>query len=93
VLHAVRKNWYAVIPHPQLAQGEVSIEFAISKEGRVAGLRLVGSSGDAVLDRAALAGITASDPFVALPKEYDGSNLALRLHFYYNPNRTPTTDK
>jgi len=89
VLHDVRQNWYAVIPEaampPILKKGKVSIEFAITKDGRVAGLRLVGSSGDPSLDRAAWAGITTSDPFPALPREFGGPYLALRFHFYYNP--------
>ena len=46
---------------------------------------LVGGSGDVSLDRAAWGGITASDPFSPLPKEFHGPYLALRFHFYYNP--------
>jgi TonB family protein len=91
VLHDVRENWYQLIPEvaraPLMKRGKVSIEFAITKNGQVAGMRLVGPSGDISLDRAAWGGITASNPFPPLPAEFRGSYLALRFHFFYNPDR------
>ena len=91
VLQVVRLNWYALIPEvarpPLMKKGRVSIEFAIMKDGRVAGMRLIGPSGDISLDRAAWGGITASDPFQPLPAEFKGSYLALRFHFFYNPDK------
>ena len=92
VLHDVRENWYRIIPEsaraPLMKKGKVSIEFAILKDGQVAGLQIVGSSGDVALDRAAYGGITASKPFPPLPSEFGGQYLALRFHFYYNPERS-----
>jgi len=92
VLHDVRENWYRIIPEsaraPLMKKGKVSIEFAILKDGQVAGLQIVGSSGDIALDRAAYGGITASKPFPPLPTEFGGQYLALRFHFYYNPERS-----
>jgi TonB family protein len=89
VLHDVRENWYRFIPDsaqaPQMKKGKVSIEFAILKNGQVAGLQIVGTSGDVALDRAAYGGITASKPFPPLPTEFGGKYLALRFHFSYNP--------
>lgn len=91
VLNDVRRNWYTLIPEvaraPLLKRGKVSIEFAILKDGRVAGMRIVGQSGDLSLDRAAYGGITASNPFPPLPTEFKGEYLALRFHFFYNPDR------
>jgi TonB family protein len=90
VLHDVRQNWYNLIPEaaraPLMKKGKVSIEFAILKDGRVAGMQLTGSSSDVALDRAAWGGITASNPFPPLPGEFGGQYLALRFHFYYNPD-------
>lgn len=90
VLHDVKQNWYAVIPEsampPLLKKGKVSIEFAILKNGQIAGLRYVFGSGDIALDRAAYGGITASNPFPPLPSEYGGQSLALRFTFFYNPD-------
>ncbi len=91
VLHDVRQNWYNLIPEaaraPLMKKGKVSIEFDILKDGKVAGMHYVGGSGDVALDRAAYGGITASNPFPPLPAEFSGPYLALRFHFYYNPDK------
>jgi TonB family protein len=93
VLHDVKINWYELIPEsarpPIMKKGKVAIEFAIMKDGSVRGMRLEngGSSGDPALDRAAWGGITASNPFPPLPPEFGGQYLALRFHFFYNPDR------
>jgi TonB family protein len=91
VLHDVRMNWYSLIPEvaraPLMKKGKVSIEFYIKKDGQVQGMRLAGPSGDVSLDRAAWGGITGSNPFPPLPPEFKGNFLALRFHFFYNPDR------
>ncbi len=91
VLESVRRNWYAIIPEsarpPLLKRGKVSIQFVILPTGKVAGLQYNASSGDIALDRAAWGGITASDPFSPLPSQFHGPYLALRFHFYYNPQK------
>jgi len=96
VLHDVRMNWYAIIPDvarpPLMKKGKVSIEFAILKDGGVAGMKLNGPSGDVSLDRAAWGGITASNPFPPLPTEFRGQYLQLIFHFYYNPDRRDHLD-
>lgn len=94
VLHDVKMNWYQLIPEsarpPIMKKGKVAIEFAIMKDGSIRGLRLEdgGTSGDPALDRAAWGGITASNPFPPLPNEFGGQYLALRFHFFYNPDRS-----
>ncbi len=91
VVDAVRRNWYTLIPEaaraPLLKRGKVAIEFAILPDGRVAGMKITGVSGDVSLDRAAWGGITASNPFAPLPAEYHAPYLALRFRFYYNPQK------
>jgi TonB family protein len=90
ILHDVKKNWYELIPEsampPLLKKGKVSIEFAILKNGQIAGLRYVSGSGDVALDRAAYGGITGSTPFPPLPSEFGGQYLGLRFTFLYNPD-------
>lgn len=87
VLREVKKNWYRLTPESaELKKGEVSIVFSILKNGQVAGLHYVNGSGDVSLDRAAYAGITASDPFPPLPTEFTGPNLTLQFNFFYNLN-------
>ena len=44
------------------------------------------------LDRAAWGGITACNPFDPLPQQFKGDYLALRMHFYYNPEKLPPID-
>lgn len=91
VLQNVRENWYNLIPEvarpPIMKKGKLAIEFAITKDGSVAGMQLVASSSDVALDRAAWGGITASNPFPPLPTEFKGQYLKLRFYFYYNPDR------
>jgi TonB family protein len=91
VLHDVRINWYNLIPEvaraPLMKKGKVAIEFAILKDGSVAGMKLDAQSGDVSLDRAAWGGITGSNPFPPLPNEFGGQYLLLRFRFYYNPDR------
>src|ERR1700677_1885070 len=88
VLHDVRENWYGAIPESaQMKHGNLIIEFAITKDGKVAGMKLITTSGDVPLDRAAWAGIQGSDPFPPLPSEFSGQYLALRFRFFYNPTK------
>ncbi len=92
LVKAVRTNWYAIIPDtarpPLLKRGTVSIQFVVLPNGKVAGMQYTGSSGDVQLDRAAYGGITTSNPFSPLPTEFHGPYLALRMHFYYNPQKS-----
>jgi TonB family protein len=88
VLHDVKMNWYSAIPESaQMKHGNLIIEFAITKDGKVAGMKLVATSGDVPLDRAAWAGIVGSNPFPPLPSEFGGEFLALRFRFFYNPTK------
>lgn len=88
VLSHVRANWYPLIPQSaQMKHGNLVIEFAIMKDGRVQGARIVTSSNDVALDRPAYGSIVASSPFPPLPTEFLGQYLALRFRFYYNPTK------
>ena len=88
VLQKVRENWYNRVPDvarvPMLKEGYVGIEFAIRKNGTVAGQKLSYGSGDVQLDRAAWSAISAGNRFPALPSEFKGEHIALRFHFVYN---------
>jgi TonB family protein len=87
VVSTIRKNWYNVIPETtQQKRGLAVIEFAILKDGKVAGMKLASSTGDVPLDRATWAGITSSDPLPSLPPEFKGNFLALRFRFFYYPS-------
>jgi TonB family protein len=88
ILQIIKQNWIIGLPEsaypPIWKQGRTAIEFTILKNGQVSGMVLRSSSGDVPLDRAAWGGITASDPLPALPKEFPGPNIVLRIGFYCN---------
>jgi TonB family protein len=90
ILRAVRVNWYSRIPEsaraPLMKKGKVSIQFDIMKTGQITGMEVVGTSGDPSLDGAAIGGINQSGPFPPLPTQFQGQYLALRFHFFYNPD-------
>jgi TonB family protein len=89
VVRTVRSNWHALIPakarEPEKKQGKVSIELTILRNGKIVRAAVSSSSGDEVLDRAALGSILASSPLPALPAQLTAANLILRLNFQYNP--------
>lgn len=91
LLHEIRTNWINLAPDsvraPLYKRGKLAIEFAIMKDGSVSGMRIVAPSGDVALDRAAWGGISVSSPFPPLPSEFRGNYLALRIRFYYNPEK------
>lgn len=86
VLAAVRLNWSAVFPTAARlgTRGLVTLEFSISKDGRVMKLVFDGQSGSKALDNAAVAAISASDPLPSLPPEFKGDRIVLQMSFMYN---------
>jgi TonB family protein len=91
LVHDVRLNWYNLVPEvarpPLRKTGKVTIDFVITKNGSISGMRIMSPSGDISLDRAAYGGITAVNPFQPLPTNFRGEYLALRFRFLYNPDR------
>jgi TonB family protein len=85
----VRRNWLAVIPEiAKLGRrGRVGIQFAIARNGAVPKLVIISNSGTDSLDRAAVAGVSASNPFPPLPSEYKGDRIVLQFNFAYNVPR------
>jgi TonB family protein len=95
VLKIVKENWYAFAPESGPSaknswgrdlRGEVSIEFTILRNGKVKGMKLIQTSGNIPLDRAAWGSISNSK-LPQLPVEYPGQYLALRFHFSYDPKK------
>lgn len=87
VLAAVRRNWLAVIPESArlgMSRGRTLIQFSVARNGSVPKLVIARTSGTAPLDRAAVAGISASNPFPPLPGEYLGKDIRLQFTFLYN---------
>jgi TonB family protein len=87
VLNSVRRNWFAVIPESArlgLERGRVAIQFSISREGDVPKLVIASSAQSPPLDRASVAGVSASQPFPPLPAEFTGDEIRVQLVFLYN---------
>ncbi len=86
VLAAVKRNWFAVMPQSARfsRRSQVQIQFAIRRDGAVPKLVISSSSGADYLDRAAVAGVSASNPFPPLPREFQGNEVRLQFTFSYN---------
>jgi TonB family protein len=86
VLAKVKLNWFNV--WPQVArmgrQGRVTIQFIIGRDGFVPKLVIPSASGTDALDKAAISGISASQPFPQFPTGYTGNDVRLQLNFVYN---------
>ncbi len=87
ILNAVRRNWFAVIPESArigLEKGRVALQFSISRQGEVPKLVISSSSRSQPLDRASVAGVSASLPFPPLPADFKGNEIRVQFVFLYN---------
>lgn len=86
VLASVKLHWMAVIPESVRygRRGSVAIQFSIARDGNVPKLVIASASGTDALDKAAVAGISASVPFPPLPPTYKGDKIVLQFNFAYN---------
>jgi TonB family protein len=86
ILALVRRNWLTVIPASARLgnRGMVTVQFIVDRTGQVPKLVIETPSGSEALDRAAVAGISASVPFPPLPAEFKGSEIRLQFAFKYN---------
>jgi TonB family protein len=86
ILALVRKNWFAVIPESARLgnHGVTQLVFSIDRSGQVPKLVIDTPSGSEALDRAAVAGISASVPFPPLPRDFKGQLVILKFSFKYN---------
>lgn len=64
-------------------EGNVIFAFTIHRDGRVTALRVLNSSGHAVLDKAALRMVEISMPFVAFPADIKADHLDFRFPATY----------
>jgi TonB family protein len=86
ILQTVRRNWQAVMPESVRLgrRGKVSIVFSISRDGLVDKLVYNEQSGVDAFDKAAVAGISASNPFPPLPSAFKGDKIIVQFNFAYN---------
>lgn len=86
ILQTVKRNWQAVMPENVRfgRRGKVSIVFSINREGQVIKLVYNEQSGIDSYDKAAVAGISMSNPFPPLPMAFKGDHIAVQFNFAYN---------
>jgi TonB family protein len=86
ILALVRQNWMAVIPESARlgSRGVVLLQFIVDRNGQIPKLVIATPSGSEALDRAAVAGISASVPLPPLPPEFKGREVRLQFAFKYN---------
>ena len=86
ILRPGDKDWFAVMPESvhMGRRGKCLLQFAIDRNGNVPKLVISMPSGAEPLDRAAVAGISASVPFPPLPTEFKGDQIRLQFAFSYN---------
>jgi TonB family protein len=86
ILALVRQNWFAVIPESARLgnRGITQLQFIIDRNGQVPKLVIANTSGSEPLDKAAVAGVSASVPFPPLPQEFKGREIRVQFAFKYN---------
>jgi outer membrane biosynthesis protein TonB len=88
IMRQIYNTWIPLIPEearpPLNKQGITQIRFTILPDGHIGGMVLEGSTHDDALNRAAWGSITGVGQFPALPKEFHGPKLELRIHYLVN---------
>ena len=90
ILAIVRRNWFSVLPSSArigVLRGSTTIQFVVNKDGSIPKLIISDSSGAQPLDRAAVAGLSMSNPLPPLPAEFKGGLIRLQFSFNYNMPR------
>jgi TonB family protein len=87
-LATIKKNWLPLIPEearpPGNVQGETSIRFTISSDGKIIAMHMDESSHNVNIDRAAWGAITGVGQFPPLPAEFKGQHIEVRIDFLTN---------
>ncbi len=87
ILGIVRANWKRVIPESVRegsTSGRTTVEFVINRDGQIPKMVTANSSGSSSLDRAAVVGLSMSNPLPPLPPEFKGLQVRLAFSFDYN---------
>jgi TonB family protein len=87
ILAIVRRNWFSVLPDSArmgVLRGRTTIQFVINRDGSIPKLVIADPSGMQPLDRAAVAGLSMSNPLPPLPAGFKGGFVNLQFSFNYN---------
>jgi TonB family protein len=95
VLGQVRWKWYSAIPQSTGSGADKTlttiVDLSIKKSGVLEAAELGESSGDTLLDEAALSGVKDAAPFPSPPANCKQKRVDLRLYFEYN--REPSENR
>jgi TonB family protein len=84
VKQRIYSSWhYPEAARQQHLQGQLILEFAILESGKLAGIRVLTSSGYLPLDQGAIEAINAAKPFPPLPAHFQLDRLNIRASFLY----------
>ncbi len=87
ILTIVKRNWFSVLPESArlgILRGHTILQFVVNQDGSIPKLVIVSPSGLQPLDRAAVAGLSMSNPLPPLPREFKGPSIRLQFSFNYN---------
>ncbi len=87
ILAIVRRNWFSVLPDSArmgVLKGRTTIQFVVNRDGSIPKLVIADPSGLQPLDRAAVAGLSMSNPLPPLPAGFKGGFVNLQFSFNYN---------
>jgi TonB family protein len=87
ILAIVRRNWFSVLPDSArmgILRGRTTVQFIVNRDGSIPKLVIADSSGLQPLDRAAIAGLSMSNPLPPLPADFKGGLIRLQFSFNYN---------
>ena len=81
IQHSIKSNWH---PKNIKESTRAVVLFKVDRQGNVVDSQIVQSSGDNDYDNEALAAIEKTQPFNALPKDYNGAFVDIQFTFDYN---------
>lgn len=80
----ISDNWFQGMVDANVGSGRrVTLSFDILRDGRIDGIRVVESSGNASLDTSAQRALLRSSPLPPLPLSYRGSSVGVRFWFEF----------
>ena len=80
MISRIQANWQQI---PVRGRATVVIRFTISRDGAVSGAEVETSSGQSLLDRAALRAVVLAEPLPRLPDSYPRDRVGVHLLFTY----------
>jgi protein TonB len=77
----IKSNWNP----PKINKSKkVTLLFKVGKDGQLLALKVYKSSGNSLMDKAALKAVKNTAPFAPLPREFKGKAVDIQFDFAYN---------